>query len=51
MIISNTYLVTQAIWGEGMFIIIGMHEIAINVSVLIIITYNKIITKNLLFCN
>jgi hypothetical protein len=53
MIISNTYLVTQAIWGEDTFIMykIGMCEIAINVSILIIIAYNKIIKKNLLFGN
>jgi hypothetical protein len=53
MIISTTYLVTQAIWGEDMFIMykIGMCEIAINVSMLIIIAYNKIINRNLLFCN
>ncbi len=53
MIISNTYLVTQAIWGEDMFIMykIGMCEIVINVSMIIIIAYNKIINRNLLFCN
>jgi hypothetical protein len=53
MIILNTYLVTKAIWGEDTFIMykIRMREIAINVSMLIIITYKKIIRRNLVFCN
>jgi hypothetical protein len=43
MIISNTYLVTQTIWGEDMFIMykIGMRDIAINVSMLIIYYIQK----------